>query len=294
MMSKRETAVRFEPFKITKDDKSQDLDEVLKAVQKKSDLDKRIVQVGGADIRLDEVKWDKSKKFWLLDFTSFRDGPGPGKASKVKPVKGHQYNQDENPTEETAALFYPKTSHLIVQYNHHGVKIGRILAYLSLFVKSKANAYDYEVLLDKNEVAKFKNREGTRKYVVKVAPEAVTVKDWDAGAPIGRTIHAGRAAGAQAVTISMSMGNNKGFLSKKAETELEKLEQMIEKGNAKGVEQARINLIQQNSNEVELVDLIEAKRSLIRKLPVDDDRRISRTERWNTLEAAFNSFSAYF
>lgn len=286
------TRVKFHPYKVKRLDKAARLEKIIKDIKGSSSLKARVRNVSGRSIRVESVSWRKDIQCWLLDFVLFRDGHGPGKASFTNPIQGHSYKAGEYPAEDTAALFHPKTSHLIVQYNHQGVRVGSAIQYLMSYRADQTNAYDVEVLYDQSAIDRFNNRAGSKLLTVKVAPQELKASDWDGDTPIGSGVRSGQKAGAKEVTISMTMGRQKKFLGSVVETQLNRLKRLIGNGKTDGILSVKVGVAASLDAAMETIDLMSERLEFARELELGPDRRIPRSERWNCLIAAFNKWKS--
>ena len=76
---------------------------------------------------------------WVGDFVNLRSRGSPGIASDMAEIRAVEYAENERPGEETAVLFDPRTSHILVQYNHHGVKRNAIELYLNNYTSANGS-----------------------------------------------------------------------------------------------------------------------------------------------------------
>ena len=281
---------KFYPYKVTRIDKSKPLEKIIDRVSKVSSLEKRVRKVDGRPIRAEKVSWDKGLNCWLMDFVLFRDGHGPGKASFSTPMQGHTYKLGEYPCEDTAALFHPKSSHLIVQYNHQGVRVGALVDYLSNYDADEANGYDLSVLYDHAAMDRFKSRQGSKSLEVTIAPMEMTASDWDADTPIGSGLRAGQKADAPYVSLKFSMRNRRGVLGQVVEGQMKKLAQMIGRGDTQGIERVKAGVVKSIDAKTEVIDLMTERLNFARSLSISAERRIPRSERWSCLRAAFKTW----
>ena len=91
---------------------------------KERDLDARYLPTkSGGRIRIDDLESKEmpgGEQIWLMNFVRSREGHGPVKVSEeqdqVTPIN---YQEDERPGEEVAALFAPATNYMLVHITTH-------------------------------------------------------------------------------------------------------------------------------------------------------------------------------
>lgn len=282
-----EAKVKFHAFRIFHVDGSAPLEEVIAEVSKQKDLEKRLRKLNGRSIRAEEISWDDEYGVWLIDLVWFRETHGPGKGSFTRPVQGHEYDADEYPTEDTAALYDPQSRHLILQYNHQGVRVGSLLEYFARYHAEAANAYGPEILLDSQTGEKFQGRVATKKFELTIAPQELDLDDWRQDPAINDGIRAGQETNARRVKISCSMDRGQGALSQVMDSTLNKLFRLIQRGENQGIEGLRVGVLEHVDATIETLDLIGQRLTFEKTLQLAPDRRIPRKDRWHTLKSAF-------
>lgn len=150
--------MKIHAFKVTKEDKTADLADVLKLVHAEKKLDKRIRLINRAELRIDSIELRDG--VWFLDFVKFRQTQGPGRGKKKAKTEGFEFKRGESFAEETAALYDPATNYMLVQYNHSGVRAGSIAQYLSDYDGASANIYSLNPKYDPETERKLQQKAG--------------------------------------------------------------------------------------------------------------------------------------
>lgn len=173
-------------------------------------LDKRIRNGG---VRLDSIRKVKNTttgvRKWYLEFTRIRDTAGPGKTTYQDPVEDLALNDDEHFGEETAVLFLPDSNHLIVQYNHHGVRPSTMQNYFNKYLDNEASAFELAVVLDADAEQRFKKQKQTTRVTVGVNLNALTAEDRRSGNALLDALNTGEQFGAANAVLTISVGRSK-------------------------------------------------------------------------------------
>lgn len=263
--------------------------EDLIAQIKSDSLEKRIRKVGYNDIRIEHVEYKNG--LWFFDFGKFRDQHGPGKASKTTPITGFSFQQGEVFCEETACLYIPKNKHLIVQYNHHGTRIGLIQDYLSEYDENNGYAFEMLPKYDQAVEKKFRNRAATKKIIFEIDPRFLTQKDRVSGTALTQALDLGKQSQGEKIELTISAGRQKNkflsqFIDKTAET-LKKTAGI----NPDGVTKLKVGVLENLDSRMEVLDLIEQR--LVQEfsdIPLGEDLRFPRKARYSALERALNGW----
>ncbi|WP_418140606.1 hypothetical protein NUW46_15590 [Marinobacter sp. MA] len=263
--------------------------EDLLAQIKNDSLPARVRTVGYADIRVEDVR--KVNGLWFFDFGKFREQHGPGKASKATPVKGFTFSNGEVFCEETACVYIPKTKHLIVQYNHHGARVGKIQEYLNNYDPN--NSYTFELLpkYDQTVERKFRNRAATKKIIFEIDPRFLSQADKVAGTALTQALELGNQSQGEKVELTISAGKPKSnylskFIDKTADTLKTKAGQ-----NPDGITKLRVGVLENLDSRMEVLDLIAQR--LIHQfddIPIGSDLRFPRKERYKALHRAYKGW----
>lgn len=280
--------MKVHAFGVKKLDKSGDLEDLLLQINGDS-LDKRVRNIGFNDIRIENIKTDNS--LWYFDFGKFRDQHGPGKASKATPTEGFDFQDGEVFCEETACLYIPKSNHLIVQYNHHGTRIGLIQSYLSSYDPN--NNYTFEMLpkYDETVEGKFKNRAATKKIIFEIDPRFLNQKDKVSGTALTQALDIGMQSDGEKVELTISAGQSKkrylsNFIDKTATVLKKKAGE-----NPDGITKLKVGVLENLDSRMEVLDLIAHR--LVHEfsdIKLGKDLRFPREERYKALTRASNGW----
>lgn len=99
-------------------------------------LEQRLRSISGSEIRVEAA--EQRNNLWFVDFGGIRPD-GPGRASAATPIEDFDLDDTEGFAHETAALYDPASSFIVMQYNHFGPRSGRIQAYLSMLAREMGN-----------------------------------------------------------------------------------------------------------------------------------------------------------
>ena len=280
--------IKVHAFGIKKFHNSGNFEDLL--LQIKSDkLQKRIRNISYNDVRIEDIKYENG--LWYFDFGKFRDQHGPGKASKEKPTKGFEFEEGEVFCEETACLYIPKSNHLIVQYNHHGTRIGVIQNYLNTYDIN--NSYGFEMLpkYDESIEGKFRNRAATKKITFEIDPRFLNQKDIVSGTALTQALDLGKKSQGERIELTISAGKARNkFLSDFIDRSASLLKKESEE-NPDGITKLRVGVLENLDSRMEVLDLLAHR--LVHEfsdMPLGEDLRIARSERYNALTRAYNGW----
>lgn len=283
--------VRANIFKIKPAEANQRSLESLLGVIDTHDLEDRIRNASGAGIRLDFVEKqtttssDSPRDFWLLDFTRLRVTHGPGRTSRNEQVSGFDLNDDEFFGEEAAALYLPQTNHIIVQYNHYGVRPSHIQSYLGEYLGNEANAFEFEVMLDDDAEAIFNAQTLIRRFEIGVDLSKLTAQQRARGDSLSDAAANAAAMHGARMRISISVGQSRhGYLSGAKEL----LRKFLDGNEA--VTTAIVSGRETAESETEVVDLIHHKLTHVDDITPGPDRRLPREDRFGLLLGALTKW----
>ena len=253
---------------------------------KRDELEDRIRAVGNGEVRLDQIKKERTSdgvSLWYLDFTRFRDTHGPGRTTRRSPVTDIPLEDDDFFGEETAALFLPDTGHIIIQYNHFGVRPNAMLNYFSKYLAEEANVYAFNVLLDRDAERRFRRQRVIRRFEVGIDLSRMSAADRRAGNRLSdmAEIAADDWEGAR-MKILVSVGQER-------DRGLANVKQMLENfvlGND-AVVSAHVTGRETPGSEIESVDLIEEKLVYPAEIIPTSKRRLAQQDRFKMLRRAF-------
>lgn len=289
-----DATVKFHAFRILRSENSPALELAIQAVANQRHLERRVRRLGNKRIRAETVTRDPDLGVYLMDLVWFRESHGPGKGSLDRPVEGHEYEPDEYPTEDTAALYDPESRHLIVQYNHQGVRVGRLLDYFAHYDPDNPAGYEPQILLDESTHERFANRVASRRIDISIAPQELTADEWSDDVAVGPALRAGHASNARRASIQLSMGHERGALARGIDRSLERIDQLIRGGDAEGFHRVHVGVLEQVDAGVETLDLLNQRLTYAQVMALGEDRRIPRRVRWAALKVAFRNWRDRF
>lgn len=245
-------------------------------------LAERVRSISNTDIRVESI--EQRNGFWLFDFAKFRDEHGPGKATRQTPIVGFEFMENEVFCEETAALYDPTTRHMIVQYNHYGVRAGAIECYLSEYNGPDNGWYEFRPKYDQDAENRFNRRQATRKLSFSIDPRMLNEQDRVAGTALSQAIDIGNQSNASKIEVTITVGRERrNVLSEYADRTAVALKLKSEE-NPNAVPRLQVGILENLDSTVEVVDLIEQR--LFREftdIQLGPDRRYPREERYQAL-----------
>lgn len=269
-------------------DKSGNLEDLLRQIRSDK-LSDRVRTVGFSDMRIEDVTHKNG--LWFFDFGKFREQHGPGKASKSTPVQGFSFKKGEVFCEETACLYIPKTRHLLIQYNHHGARVGKIQEYLNIYDNSDIYTFEFVPKYDETVERKFRNRAATKKIIFEIDPRFLNQSDRIAGTALTHALDLGQQSGGEKVELVISAGKpKKRYLSNFVDRTAETLKR-IAGLNPNGVTKLKVGVLENLDSRMEVLDLIEQR--LVHEfndIPLGSDLRFPKDERYKALQRAYNGW----
>lgn len=187
---------------------SQPLVDILKVIEKDI-LERRNRSIKGAPVRVEHIEYDAANKIWYLDFIKIRDTHGPAKGSKTKAVEGFNFVGDETFCEETALIYIPRTNHMLIQYNHYGVKYSVIEDYFSQYVDAVNNIYELTPKYDADVERQFEDRKFIKKLEMAIDPRHLTKEDRTKGTAVFDAMDIGDKSQAVHLAISVTASRTK-------------------------------------------------------------------------------------
>lgn len=282
--------MKVHAFGVMVHDKSGRLEDLL-GIIKADKLEDRVRTIPGGDMRIEHVKYTNG--MWFFDFGKFREQHGPGKASKATPVQGFTFNEGEVFCEETACLYIEEPGYLIVQYNHHGARIGRIQEYLNSYANNSSFAFEFLPKYDESIERKFTNRSATKKITFEIDPRFLNESDKASGTALTHALDLGKQSGGEKIELTISAGRPKNkFLSDFIDRTAEKLK-VLAGNNPDGVTKLKVGVLENLDSRMEVLDLIAQR--LVQEfpdIPLGSDLRYPQKERYKALERAYNGWKS--
>lgn len=194
------------PFKVATDTKSDEVLNVLKAINETNPLSQRIQNIYDQRYRVDFVHQDKDG-LWTLDFVKFREGAGPGKTHPDRMTEGFDFDDDECFGEEAAALYNPKNNHFYIQYNHHGSRHTIITEYLKNYAPGLPNLKLLPIF-DSDTESKYRSTGLFRKLEFTISAKTLSLEDRHQGRSLNSALDFGRSHGGERISVSISSGRS--------------------------------------------------------------------------------------
>lgn len=278
-------------FGVLHKDGSQALQDVLKLVEQ-DPIEDRNRYVGTSSIRIEHIAYDAKDNVWYMDFVKMRDTHGPAKGSKTKAVEGFLFKDDETFCEETAVIYSPKTNHIIVQYNHYGVKYAAIENYFSYYNDALNNVYELTPKYDADVERHFEKRSAIRKLEMGIDPRHLTKADKVQGTAVYDAIDVGDKSDAAHVSIEITATRGKkGKLNQYIDKSVEFLRK-LQATNPNAVSKINATVVSID-NKVQVLDLIAQRLSrTLSDLPLGDDKRWPRDDRYRGLRRVMLGWKA--
>lgn len=281
-------------FFVAADDNAMPFSDLLAKVQQDS-KPLRNHKVNGVYYRVEEI--DQRNGLWFIDLIKLREQQGPGKASLTVPISGFVFVGDEVFAEETAALYDPASRFIVMQYNHYGMRAGSMASYFSTYATAwrvrhnlpLPGAYTFRAKFDDDVERRFQERKGIRKLIYKIAPRQFSETDRRAGRSVSEALDISAMARAETmeVTLSADRGN---FLSRSVDEVVAWFRGKAEV-EPDAIEALKVGILRGEDAKMEILDLLAPRlKQDFSDLPVGDDRRLDREERYARLERAFNGW----
>jgi len=280
--------LKVHAFGVRLHDKSGNLEDLLKQIRSDK-LSSRVRTIGFSDMRIEDVA--QKNGLWFFDFGKFREQHGPGKASKSTPVEGFSFKKGEAFCEETACLYIPKTRHLLIQYNHHGARVGKIQEYLNTYDQNNSYTFEFVSKYDETVERKFRNRAATKKIIFEIDPRFLNQSDRIAGTALTHALDLGQQSHGEKVELVISAGRPKNkYLSQFIDTTADVLKRIAGE-NPDGITKLKVGVLENLDSRMEVLDLI-AQRLVheFEDIPLGSDLRFPKNERYRALERAYNGW----
>jgi hypothetical protein len=248
-------------------------------------------RVRGQDIRVEDISNRRHK--WFIDIGRLRFDHGPGHARRDQPIEDFRLDRDAGFGEEVAALFDQDSGFIAIQYNHFGVRAGTLEDYFNEFANESSDEYKFEMTFDREVHRRLQDKTIFKTLTFGVVPQRVDEGDFAANTSLADAISIGRRAGANSVTVKLSMGQGgRGALSptvvQRAITALQRKLSRDEDAVTKLEVRAKDDM----ESEAEVIDLIQPRLStVIEGLEVGPGLRVSREDRYEALSRAMRGWA---
>ena len=239
------------------------------------DIKERQKKIHETTIRLEHYERREGKH--LLNFTKSTYA-GPGKITEKRAIRPFDMEETESFGHETALLYDPATSIVLIEHNPSGVGTTAVADYLKSFT-SKKTKYNLIPVLDEDASARARNHPIIKTMIFRMAIGEITARDKELGLD---TIKAfAKEMGGESILVEISAKNLdrtnvsqkiKGMIFNKEELKIRKLKQ-----KSGGENTAEIPM--------ELIDLLQGKnKTLTDHLKVNPKtRNTPHEERWDAL-----------
>lgn len=232
-------------------------------------LDHRLRMVGHQELRLEDALRPHTKNnrtpYWLLDFTKLRFEHGPGKASRTEPIEGFELDDNQGFGEETAALYDPQTHHLLVQYNHHGPRAGKIQEYFSMYSNDQSRIYELQIRLDETSDIRLAQKQIINKLHFKVAPSSISETHRRGNVSLGRSIELSENLDGQTIEVIVSAG--RGSLSMpRAQSMINALKRLVQTDavhNTNSIDTFKVSGKNNIDDSTDVIDMLASKLEIV-------------------------------
>lgn len=278
--------MKVHAYRVRRHQNSAPLEQLLRQIEV-TPLVRRDRRLGHVEVRCEAVRRRRNGT-WFMDFVRLRFDHGPGRVHRSRPIRGFNLRQHEGFGEETAALYDPVSHYMLIQYNHHGVRAGKIQEYICEFVHDPPYAFELIPKYDEETERRLQRKTIFRRLDFKIATRGMNAGDRRAGIALTDAIEMGNRFGAEDITISLSAGRGRprGLI---VQSVTEALNWLRRSHGLDPDSVSRIVVTGRDAidSETEILDLL-AQRLIteFQDLPVGRDLRYPRNARWSALERA--------
>lgn len=276
------------PYSVRPYDRARPLEQVLGQIAR-DQLQDRNRTIKGVEIRTEDIQHHDGG-LWLMDFVLLRY-EGPGRAAYDRPTRDFQMGEHERFSEETAALYDPGSGHLLVQYNHRGVRAGRMVDYFGTYGGNNADAYERQVIYDHDVAAKLRSMRIFRKINVAVDPGAITDADREHGLGLGDTVRLHDRYGGNYIELTLSARYARGpnGLSNRVRDLIERLKGHVDRGED-DVQKLKVRGTEAPDEPAETLDLVAERKRQSVEIPLGQGRRYPREARYRALRGVWDEW----
>ena len=249
-----------------------------------ADREAGTLQVNGSDRRLEHHREDDGLVF--LNFATLRF-PGPGRASRRRPIVRFELQEDERFAYQTAMLYDPGRGLAFLQSGRPGMAIGAVAKYLERFANHNTR-YVFSPRLDEDARQRALRKEIVRTLEMRVAAGAVRAADRDQGLGFMAALVDELDAGF--VNVEFSVGRQ-GRRTLSVERLMQIVRSALRLSEDGGVTRLTLKGRVHEDDPLELIDLLQHRESRERELEVDGETRSIRHEaRWDALRQIRRGF----
>lgn len=281
--------IKIHPYSVERGRNSNSLEDIIRKIY----LDTRGArsrEVNSATIIVEDVQQIGNQYF--VDFTRLRGVHGPGKASETLAVSGFSFGPGEQFAEETALLYDSGLNIVLMQYNHHGVRIGSVSEYLSIYDNNLNNSITFLPKLRNDFEKRLFSKNIFKSIEILAAPEMLQQSDNDLAVNSALNMMAQSTEAAKIkITLGAKRKKNYSLNIQSARSTIEWIRRMIGRG---AISRAKIRAADDIDSEIELLDMIAERLYWEGKINVGPDLRWPRQERYNALRDALHDLSSFF
>ncbi len=249
-------------------------------------LDKRLRELPSTRIRLEEVFFSQSGLIFA-NFVLFRTGSGPAIVSDSTRLSEIDIRDDQYFGEDTACLYDPTSSYILIQYNHHGPKASAIQQYLSYDEDDQNHSYVFAPKLSQSSEEKIRNLAVVSRVEVSFAVPDLLNYTNPRDLSFSQAIEVARINGAE--TVSLVIGNRRGLALQIVKDLIAGLQRTASVGE--GITKLAIKAQVDDDTPRETIDLIADRLFTQVDVHLGAGRRYSVTDRWNTIKTTLDHWT---
>lgn len=180
----------------------------------KMTLEERKFSYYQEEARLDKISFEKSTKYWYMNFLRLRQTKLPLLATLNKEAEGFDLEADEYIGEDITTLYDSKNNVLVVQRNVDSLSASGLERYLTELLDESEYRISLRPFLDENVAQKLGNVKTYRKMTLKFASDRKEKKVIPQNTSLHRLFEYFNQFDANSVTLTMSLGrgNRRGSL----------------------------------------------------------------------------------
>ena len=256
------------------------LEKIERILQDPKSWNARNQSLSAGYARIDHI--ERKNQHWFMNFAKSRDGQGPVKMAKTSPLQGFRYNRGETPGEETAAMYDQATHYMVIQQNHHGIKVGGIQEYINRI--AGCDFMEMHPVLAEDIDRKLRQARSAKTFCIKMDARGPTSLDHLAGISTGDALAMSNAQDIELVfRTRMQTGLSESILAVARRTR----EAVTRNGKKSGISKLTVKTVSVDKT-VELLDLMAPKMEKSYEILLDNERRIPLDERYKKLKQAFD------
>lgn len=282
--------MRVHAFKVEWNAPTAPPEDILKDV-KDTQLKDRNRTISDNEVRIEKIEKSDKYNIWYIDFVKKRTKSGPGRVGSSTPIEGFDFQEGQGFGEETAALYDPATGHMIIQYNHNGVRSVDIERYLSFFHHDANNSYALKAVFDEDVERRLIRQGITKKLIFTIDISKMSAKDRAKGTALSDAITFGNSYGVNLLSITMSAGLKKESKLFQSISNCVSFLRGVSGTTPEAVKKLEVTGKKRIDADSEVLDLLGQRLYLeYTDLTVGPDLRYPYLQRWNALLRAKNTW----